>query len=477
MNFKRFITVSCLLLVIHSLSASSFLEDTFIIIQDLKIQGNKKTKEAIVWRELDFQKGDTLLLDNYEKRIQRNYTNLLDTHLFNEVQIDTIHNEAHFYTIQVTVEERWRFWPWPVFDIVDQNFNVWWKDHHHDLDRAVYGITFHQYNFRGRNEGWDLDTHFGYRRKFRFTYNIPFINAKKTWGLVTRVGYTDNWETAYNTENNKQVFLRTEGKVIKTVGAALTFQYRKHLYATHYFHTRFHQVNIADTLASLNPDYLLNQQTQQSFIGLVYTFEYDFRDLEEYPLKGYYWRVSVKKEGVGIFKDLNTLQIEGNYSHYFQMSQNAYFAANIKYRKIFGREIPYYNSLRIGFGSNDLRGYELYAIDSQQYLFLRSHVRYRLWAHRFPHPLGWKKGRKFGVNVFIRLFGDIAWTQDRFFIHQESAKENHLNNGNLSATGLAFDVLIRENVLGSLEYTYNRHDKRAIIFLNFDLKWDKWSKI
>jgi len=94
------------------------------IVSEIKVIGNKTTKEHIILRELPFKVGDTISADELSEVIERARSNLFITQLFNFVTIETAYFHDTFLSFYITVEERWYWWPLPIFEIQETNFNT-----------------------------------------------------------------------------------------------------------------------------------------------------------------------------------------------------------------------------------------------------------------------------------------------------------------------------------------------------------------
>ena len=121
---------------------------SFVIVNEIKLIGNKTTRDHIIIRELPFQVGDTILVQDLPKTIERSQSNIFNTSLFNFITVEPVYFNDTYISFYITVEERWYWWPLPVFEIQETNFNTWWQTR--NLDRANYGMFVAKENFRGR---------------------------------------------------------------------------------------------------------------------------------------------------------------------------------------------------------------------------------------------------------------------------------------------------------------------------------------
>src|SRR5688572_22553754 len=71
------------------------------VIREIKIVGNKITKDHIVLRELSFSIGDTLNSEEILKRAERSRSNLLNTSLFNFVTVEPVFIDSTHINIYI----------------------------------------------------------------------------------------------------------------------------------------------------------------------------------------------------------------------------------------------------------------------------------------------------------------------------------------------------------------------------------------
>ena len=117
-----------------------------MVINDIQITGNKRTKERVIQRELDFKIGDTLTLSDWETTKTRNEEWVMNTGLFTQVVVD-MDQSLDQTTIKVEVKEFWYVFPLVLFKLADRNFSIWWSEQNRSLDRVNYGMRFFHHNF------------------------------------------------------------------------------------------------------------------------------------------------------------------------------------------------------------------------------------------------------------------------------------------------------------------------------------------
>ncbi|MBK7559918.1 MAG: hypothetical protein IPI54_17655 [Chitinophagaceae bacterium] len=120
---------------------------------------------------------------------------MYNTTLFNEVKFELVALDANNINISVQVTERWYLYPVPQFNLVDRNFNEWYKTYNASFDRVNYGLKFVHYNLSGRRD--QLRVYFinGYSREYFFqlyrTVQQPGTNRRVYcwWRLCTKESF------------------------------------------------------------------------------------------------------------------------------------------------------------------------------------------------------------------------------------------------------------------------------------------------
>ncbi len=302
-------------------------EDSSIVnvVQEIKIIGNKTTKEQIIIRELPLKLGDQIPSEELDNLLQRAKSNLLNTLLFNFVTVDPVYFDKKNISIYVLVEERWYWWPMPIFEIQEPNFNTWWEDK--NLDRLNYGLYLAKENFRGRKERLVFKFQDGYTEQFGMRYYIPYINKKQTQGINFKFLYSRNHELTYATTNNVRDFYKNDNEYIrKHIEAGVGYDIRPKLYNNHGVYFKYTSINVSDSVLMINRDYLPDSTSELSYFSLEYTVKRDKTNFRSYPTLGYYMDFSIVKDGLGLLdNDLDKLFLTSQVKKYWQLSNKFYF--------------------------------------------------------------------------------------------------------------------------------------------------------
>ncbi len=447
---------------------SKTLPGDLLVIDSIIFQGNKVTKERIITRELLFKNGDTLRTDQLSSVIEKSRENLLNTSLFNFVDIDTlqVHHKPDQLFIKVSMVERWYIWPFPIFELSDRNFNAWLDSK--DFSRVSYGAFVTWENFRGRKETMKLRLRFGYNEQYDLFYKIPYINKKETLGIGLGAGMSFNHETSYRTEENKLVYYKNEDKYVKKESFAyVQFLYRKGIYNTQKFELSYIQHEFDDTLLVLNPHFSANNQDIVKFFSFYYEFRSDHRDFKAYPLEGYYFDAGLEKMGLGFFTEsaVDVLQIMSTYRKYWQLYNRWYFAFGLNGKFSNQKRQPYFLTKGLGYGRDFVRSYEYYVVDGQNFALLKTNLKFAILPTKV-FDIGFIPSEKFSkvhVAIYANLFTDIGYSDDPY---SDPVNRNELDNSLLVGYGAGLDFVTYYDVVFRTEFSINRMGEYGF-FLHF----------
>lgn len=448
-----------LLLVLGILFFSSCLraQPTCVVIEDIVIEGNQRTKERIVLRELSFQIGDTLKTTHIEDIIQFNEKRLSGLDLFTSVNIEAIPSNEQKIIFTVTVKENLMWVVYPNVDLADQDVNVWAQRYNFSLKRISIPITLSHLSLTGNQDKLKARVQLGFTRKLEALYISPFLNQRQTLRLQTDFSFSDDREARWNTVNDKDLFLKEENeRLFRRTRAGIGLQIRPQLFDTHRFILRFQQNGIPDTIAFLNPSFFLSGQTQQRFLSIRYDFTSDHRNFNLYPTKGYFFRLLMEKEGLGIWKERNALIVDGLLAKYWSLPEKWSVEATFRGQTNLIRQQPaYYNNPVIGPEPNLIRGYELRQIRGLDYIIATTTLRYKLLdVELYLGKLMFiKKYKQGNLSIFFKAYQDGAYMNDPFY-----QAENKLPNQALWSRGIGMDIMIYNTGVGKIEWSFAKID-------------------
>ena len=430
------------------------------VIQSVQFIGNKLTKNFIVFRELDFELGDTLDNEEFIQRLEQSKKNILNTSLFNFARIDLAYADSNKVHVYVHLTERWYLFPLPIFEIDDNNFNTWWKDK--DFSRINYGMQVSHNNVRGRKERLSATAKFGFTERLRISYSIPYINKKRRSGLGLGISYNRLDEIVYNTLNNKRLLYKhKDGDAIRNFSAGVTYRYRKKIFNSHSVGLEYDYNNIVDTVRQLNSEYLGNNLRKTNYFNLFYNFTSDKRDSKNYPLVGSFFNVNVKKFGLGLTNSpVDLLNIQMQVRKYIELKNRWFAAGSIRGVLAANDNQPYLLRNGLGYNSFMIRSYELSVIDGQNIGLAKAQLKYQLIQPRdmniglIPEQFG-----KFHFAVYLGVFTDLAFVND-----QVNYPRNELADELQMGSGIGLDFVSYYDFTLRTEFSINKFGDSGLFF-------------
>lgn len=444
-------------------------KNTPIYIRNITLTGNKVTKDKIINRELLLKENDSIGENNLQERIDRSHQNLMNTSLFNFVTFETSKiPDSDSIDVQVEFIERWYIWPVPLFEFADRNLSEWLRKK--DWSRLNYGFNLTWDNFRGRREKLLVYALFGFDEKYRLNYQIPFVNKKQTLGLGFGVGYNRNHEISYNSNDNKEIYYKTEDYYAKKEFYAQTeIYYRKSIHNKHWGKISYADSKVHDSVIILNPDYYYGTPPENKFFTLFYQFRSDFRDYQAYPLTGYYFDIEFEKKGIGIFKDptVNSFHLRSNIRKYINLKGRFYYATGLTIKSAPFWHQPYYYLQGLGYGRDYVRGYEFYVVDGQHYGIWKNNIKFAIIPTRVL-KFNFIKSEKFNtlpIAFYLNAHFDVGYSVDdrtdvpATLIPNSEGKmmpfTNPLANRILNGYGVGIDFVSYYDFVFRLEYSVN----------------------
>lgn len=444
-----------------------YSEDDFFIIDSITLNGNKVTRDHIIYRELMFSVNDTVCKKYFAQIVKKSHENLLNTSLFNFVTFDTVPSRIHPNGISVRLKfiERWYIWPIPIFELSERNFNSWLEAR--DWSRISYGVNVVWDNFRGRREKLNVGLRFGYDQKFDFFYTIPYIDKREKLGIGVGAGVELNHEVAYNTENNKRIFYKDEDNYVRTKGFSfLQLSYRRNYYNLHVIKLYYNYDDFDDSLLIKNPGYSSNDEHILRYFSLYYKFKSDHRDSRPYPLEGYYFDMGFGKIGLGLIpNDLNVFYFLTTFRKYWKLNDRFYYAFGLNSKFSNKGEQPYFITWGLGYGRDFVRSFELYVIDGQNFGLFKSNFKFALLPPRIMNLkfIPSEKFSKVHYAFYLNFFTDIGFVYNAY---PDRALHNYLDNTLLVGYGLGLDLVTYYDIVIRLEFSINNRGDKGV-FIHF----------
>ena len=434
-------------------------------VVNIIIKGNKTTKNSIILRELAVKYGEFIGLEEIEQLIIESKNNLTNTNLFNFI---TIEHELSNNEIIITIElvERWYIWPYPIFEISDRNFNVWWEEfrssNYNDFSRLNYGVFLNIENFRGLNELLMIKFRKGFKEHYLFRYETPHINNKKTFGINTQIEFFRRKKTYFQTrENELQYFEENNLYTSKEMLLDLELLYRNNIKIKHKLKFKFHRSNVNSQIPLLNPNYLLNNKKTGSFYKISYQFTNENRDNNVYPLEGYYLNFEIGKY-FELKSPINHYELNSHLERHIKISDNFYSGTSLRTRITSSNQQVYFATQTLGF-DDYVRGYEFYVIDGEDYYLSKTAIKYAL-IDKKNLDIPYVKKKQFSkahFSIYATIFSDLGYTKNN-----TNYSENSLANSLLWGRGCSIEYVTYYDKMLRIEFSINKLGEKGL-FLHF----------
>lgn len=361
------------------------------IIKNIVIIGNKRTAPEVIRRELLFKDGQPFN-DVLIKKSKRRLENLW---LFNRVEFIPFatSNKGDSVSVIVAVTERWYFFPFPVFEVQDRDWN-----------KITYGFGFAHTNFRGWNEKLIASLQFGNRPGIKFSYLNPWLGGDLHL-------FTGLYFRTYRLNNYSYDFPERHVYSVVHFGK----------YWTRDFFTELSFTRDQISVNSNDAHYMATNSKRDVNYGITLSSLMDYRDLYAYPSKGWYLNVQISK--MGLFEPKLDY-----WRYYFDFRK--YF--NVKPFILAGRiftvqtqgKLPVYDRVYIGY-SERIRGHFNEVFAGNQAIILGAAIRVPVIPIRYFTfnslllPDVFTTNIKFGVNVGIFVeSGQVTQTRKQFAVRK-----------------------------------------------------------
>lgn len=426
-------------------------DSVFYTIGNITLNGNKRTKNYIVFREVSFKKGDTLTPSQLTEQLELSRQQIMNTTLFVDVVVYVTNIEKKIANIMIDVKERWYLFPLPYFKLIDRNFNQWWFDQKRNLDRVNYGIKFFHNNVSGRNDKISLDLVTGYNRQIAVNYNQPFADKTLKHGFAVGFSYNQQREMNYKTINNKQAFFKLENDFVRTsTRIAGSYSYRPDSRYRFYATLTYARDQVNDTILKLNPNYFPTTNFNAiGYMSATTTLQYFGVDYIPFPKKGFMYEINFYHRGFR--KNFNITSLSFETTNAITFNKNSFVQFH-NYGVIrFNQNQPFYNQNLLGYGDLYLRGMENYVIDGTAGFLSNTTFYHKLFTYVFKNPIKSKSHDKIPFSFYLKAFGDLGYVHN-----SQPTFSNNFPNRLLRSTGIGLDIVSIYDFVFRLEYSFNQ---------------------
>lgn len=428
------------------------------VINQILLTGNHRTRDNIITRELTLKPGDHVASNKLDDILQEDTKKLLNTRLFNTVEIKPVTLDSSKVDLLIKVDERWYTFPIPIFELSDRNFNEWWQNYDHDIRRVNYGLRLYQYNMSGRNDKLRLTAQFGYTHRFELSYSIPYIDKAQKHGLTFDLEYAESKNLASQTIDHKLDYLETH-HLLRTTGlAGVAYTIRKSFYDYHNFGFEYRTVEVSDTIQEINPNYLGEGNKRLQYSSLYYEFISDHRDFVGYPLSGQYFYVHAQQYGLTP-NEVNKSEVYTGIAKFAGLG-GGFYLSNFSFLYWSRQEnIPYYMYGAMGYHQIFMRGFERYVIEGPRYFMNKFTIKKLVFSHTY-HWEAWpiEQFRHIPLSIYFKCYGDFGYVEN----YPNYNLNTRLTNKLIGSTGIGVDIAGSYDFVVRVEYSLNSVGERGI---------------
>lgn len=422
-----------------------------LIVEDIAVEGVRKTKELVVLRQMTIQPGDTIAAEALDQIRNTNTYNIYNLTLFNDVKItEEISGDRIYFTVRV--KERWYIFPQPYAALAERTFNEWWEDK--DLDRLVYGLGVEWKNVSGWNDRMYLYAQNGYTRRLSLQFTRPFLFPQAQIDGSFGVFLSNDKEIGYNTVDGVLQLARLQESRIRTsfIGTA-TFSKRFGPRRQLQFNFGYLYYHLQDSIRIFNPRYLTRDANEEYYPTVGISWVEDQRDWHSFPLEGLKYSASVRLRGLPGLGTTRFVKATLSFSHHLPLSKRWNFAYGTQNFFLFGDRVPYYDKFFVGLGNSFLRGYEYFVIDGSFVNLTKAEWKFALLPRRIVHVpwIPFRRFQDFPVGLYISAYSDAGYVSDRTFNNQD----NYLKDRWLLGYGVGLNLITVYDSLFRLEYSRN----------------------
>lgn len=400
-------------------------------VDSILIFGNETTKDFVILNEITFEIGDFVTNEELFYNRERIYS----LGLFNKVSVEKIiENQKNVVIIEV--EESWYIFPLPLLEIKER-----------DYKKLSYGFYLVYKNFRGRNETIFSTVSFGYNPSFGITYINPNLNSEGDYFL--------RFSSSLSKNKNRSIIAESfsGGQFeYKQIFSSLTFGKRINQFNKLFINLSFNYVETEKSIKNFTSG--SERIDRYSSLGLGY--EYDKRDLIQFPKQGNYFLLNGNFNGFGM-NNTNYRTAKMDFRQYFEIYNKIFFKFRTAIRMTFGEKVPLFDYSLIG-ADEKVRGNFFKRIEDRNLLSVNSELYYPLIDELQVDisflPIIPEKLLSYRIAVYTHAFADYG----------SVFKDFYKSTNSLAGYGFGISFLFLPYNIVRFELGLNEYSKTEFIF-------------
>jgi outer membrane protein assembly factor BamA len=426
-------------------------------VRHIHIEGNHKTQEQTILRELVYKSGQIMLRPQGFAR-QQSINALVNLNLFNHIDIQTSFVGKDTIDVTVIVREKWYTWPLPFLEFADRNFNQWY-DFDFSPDRTNYGLYFFKYNNFGRNQTLKLSLVTGYTDILGFEYRIPYFPKFPKLGLEVHSSFKRNHEIWFTSKRDQLQFLKYNNlDMIRQFKTGLKLIYR--LSASQDFisiESRYDHVEVHDIvrISNIYPSYLVNNERDNWFLTTAVRLTSERRNNKLFPTSGHYSSLNLKHRlHEGAFYNFS---INLKHTTHLRVADNGHIGLSFDAYHTNISNPSYYVLPALGY-QHLVRGFEDYVITGESFGLIKTHYKHKIYSkeHRIKAmPL--KAYKTLPLEIYASTHFDGGYMDN-----PKLDPQNTLQNSLLFGYGVGVDLLFYMEKLLRIEYSFTNKQTQGV---------------
>ncbi len=434
---------------ILSLASHLSPSQSVVVLKDIQLAGNKKTKSFVILNELPVTVGDTIEINRIPSLKKEIAHNVFNTGLFNYVTVkDSLQANNLYLTIQVA--ERWYIWPYPILEQADINFSSFL--YYQNWSRINYGIMTMWYNFRGRRDFLKFKIRKGYKQQYGITYYNPYLNKGNRLAYSLEANRNIRHEYPITVRDMKFAYYRNDTiNVYDNLFSKATLYYRWNLYTSLAVSLSYNRTKYAipENTELYNFPFLPNRP--YTYWKPAISLTWDKRDIHYYPLSGFYLSLQTAYSQYTEGTQEHFLSIATDIRRYVAINQKIFLSARLYFYPLVCNFVYDYPA----FVSKHIRASDFLIYPTRA--LLQTSFRYNILPQRSfdLRFIPWSKINKPFLAVYTGFFADAA-----------IIPEQYLQDKRLMSAGAFIDFVTYYDKVLRIEAGINSLNQIGI-YLNF----------
>lgn len=426
-------------------------------VRRIVFEGNKRTRDIILLRELTFEVGDSIRIRDFPPKFEEAENRLMNTRLFHEAHISVLQFDEWNVDIKVVVDERNYIWPFPHLKPVDRNISQWLFKEKASFSRVDYGVKLHLDNITGNNDKLRFYFITGYTRQLQLSYSRPYIDKNLKWGIDFDILLGKNHEINYNTIDDKQAFVKFRDNVFARnfFRANIEIINRPAFYTWHTFGVAYNQLRVNDSVLKLNPNFFNSANNRIHYPEFYYKLTHREFDYNPYPTRGHAAELEILQQGLS--KEVHVTQLTLKGVKYWPITDKVFYSIGAMGSIKVPFQQPYYFSPLLGYGDFNLRGYEFYVVDGVAGGVLNATIAQQLTNFKIHIPgTKWLTPRLIPLKIYGKLFGNAGYG------YNPNPGNNRLDDKLLFGGGFGIDVVTMYDFNLKIDFSFNQLGQNGI---------------